>query len=148
MFRACLPRNPVGKPQHKQDCIMNQTKNHPKASRPISQMLPTNETRKAKFVLTDGLTPEEAVAAWERAVEKAGNRKITARKVKSAVQEFQLEDPTTNQWLYTASAENPYKGRLESRPHQQTGLSALPTRRAEKSPIRSQVSISGMQPDT
>ena len=37
-----------------------------------------------------GLTPEQAVAAWKRAVEKAGNRRITARLVKSAVQELQL----------------------------------------------------------
>ena len=36
-----------------------------------------------------GLTPDQAQAAWERAIEKAGGRKITARLVKAAVQELQ-----------------------------------------------------------
>jgi hypothetical protein len=36
-----------------------------------------------------GLTPDQAQVAWERAIEKAGGRKITARLVKAAVQELQ-----------------------------------------------------------
>jgi len=36
-----------------------------------------------------GLSPDQAQRAWERAVEKAGGRKISARLVKSAVQELQ-----------------------------------------------------------
>ena len=36
-----------------------------------------------------GLTPGQAQVAWERAIEKAGGRKITARLVKAAVQELQ-----------------------------------------------------------
>ena len=41
-----------------------------------------------------GLTPEQAQLAWERAVEKAAGRKITARLVKAAVQELQLAPAT------------------------------------------------------
>jgi len=36
-----------------------------------------------------GLTAEQAQKAWDRAIEKAGGRKITARLVKAAVQELQ-----------------------------------------------------------
>ena len=36
-----------------------------------------------------GLTSDQAQVAWERAVEKAAGRKITARLVKAAVQELQ-----------------------------------------------------------
>jgi hypothetical protein len=35
-----------------------------------------------------GLTAEQAQKAWDRAIEKAGGRKITARLVKAAVQEL------------------------------------------------------------
>jgi hypothetical protein len=47
---------------------------------------PDRETQLRPLI---GLPPEQAVAAWERAVEKAGNGKITARMVKSAVEELQ-----------------------------------------------------------
>jgi polyhydroxyalkanoate synthesis regulator phasin len=36
-----------------------------------------------------GLTAEQAQKAWDRAIEKAGGRKITARLVKAAVQKLQ-----------------------------------------------------------
>jgi hypothetical protein len=41
-----------------------------------------------------GLSPEQAQQAWEYAVEKAGSRKITARLVKTAVQELGLAPQT------------------------------------------------------
>ncbi len=40
-----------------------------------------------------GLTAEQAQAAWQRAVEKAEGRKITAAIVKAAVKELQPTDP-------------------------------------------------------
>jgi hypothetical protein len=40
-----------------------------------------------------GLTPEQAQTAWERAAEKASDRKTTAQMVKSAVKELQPPRP-------------------------------------------------------
>ena len=42
-----------------------------------------------------GLTPQQAQLAWERAVEKARGRRVTARLVKSAVKELQSGDKPT-----------------------------------------------------
>jgi hypothetical protein len=49
------------------------------------QLKPDHESQIRPLV---GLTPEQAKLAWERAVEKAGGRRITARVVKSAVQDL------------------------------------------------------------
>ena len=40
-----------------------------------------------------GLTPEQAQLAWQRAVEKAASRNVTAKIVKAAMQELQLGTP-------------------------------------------------------
>jgi hypothetical protein len=45
---------------------------------------PERETQVRALI---GLAPEQALAAWEKAVEKAGSRKITARLIKAAIRE-------------------------------------------------------------
>jgi hypothetical protein len=55
-----------------------------------SQLKPDHETQVRPLI---GLTPEQARLAWERAVQKAGGGRITARLVKKAVQELQLAGP-------------------------------------------------------
>jgi hypothetical protein len=52
-----------------------------------SQLKPDHETQVRPLM---GLTPEQARLAWERAVQKAGGWKITARRVNKAVQELQF----------------------------------------------------------
>jgi polyhydroxyalkanoate synthesis regulator phasin len=52
----------------------------------ISHQKPEHETQVRPLV---GLTAEQAQKAWDRAVEKAGGRKITAQMVKAAVKELQ-----------------------------------------------------------
>jgi hypothetical protein len=62
-----------------------------------SQRKPEHENQLRPLV---GLTPEQAQVAWERAAEKASDRKTTAQMVKSAVKELQLagtENPVTRQ---------------------------------------------------
>ena len=49
----------------------------------------TNPERERQVRPLVGLTAEKAQKAWERAVEKAGGRKITAALVKAAVKELQ-----------------------------------------------------------
>ena len=51
------------------------------------QRKPDHESQLRPLV---GLAPEQAKSAWEHAVQKAGNRRITARMVKSAMQELKL----------------------------------------------------------
>ena len=53
----------------------------------ICQQKPQHESQVRPLV---GLTPEQAQEAWDRAIEDAGGRKITARLVKAAVKELQL----------------------------------------------------------
>ena len=63
----------------------------------ISHQKPEHETQVRPLV---GLTAEQAQKAWDRAIEKAGGRKITARLVKAAVQELQpavAQNPVTRQ---------------------------------------------------
>jgi hypothetical protein len=56
-----------------------------------SQKKPEHERQVRPLV---GLTGEQVVAAWELAVQKAGNRKITAPMVKKAVEELQFGGKT------------------------------------------------------
>ena len=51
---------------------------------------PEHETQVQSLI---GLTPEQAQLAWQRAVEKAASRNVTAKIVKAAMQELQLGAP-------------------------------------------------------
>ena len=51
-----------------------------------------------------GLTPPQAKAAWEHAVAKAQGRKVTARTVKSAVRELQLQGSPSSRSMRASPA--------------------------------------------
>ena len=57
-----------------------------------SHQKPEHETQVRPLI---GLSPEQVQLAWEAAVAKAGGRKITARLVKSAMQDLQLAPAIT-----------------------------------------------------
>jgi len=66
-----------------------------------SQIRPEHETQLRPLI---GLTPEQAVQAWERAAAKAGARKVTEKLVRQAMNELQLAPPPRPLSLKTRSA--------------------------------------------
>ena len=77
-----------------------------------------------------GLTPDQAQVAWERAIEKAGGRKITARLVKAAVQELGLAPQAQSGTAPVRTAKS------ERRLLISRTMSELPKLISEKSPFR------------